>query len=76
MLVGESEKLHTREHHILPGPIHIVDEDPTEQKDIDNYKVMHYIFMSISIIMICFSVATLIKYKAYQNMSSMSLIGL
>ena len=76
MLVGELETVQALDHRVLPGPIHIVDDDPNEQKDIGNYKVMHYIFLTISLIMICFSLATLIKYKAYQNMSSMSLIGL
>ena len=32
MLVGESIQMHTRDHHILPGPIHIVDEDPSKQE--------------------------------------------
>ena len=65
MLVGESEKVQTLDHRILPEPIHIIDDDPSEQKELDSYKTMHYIFMVISVIMICFSVATLIKYKAY-----------
>ena len=65
MLAGETDTVQSSGHHILPGPIHIVDEDPSEQEDIDSYKAMHYIFMIISIIMIFFSVATLIKYKAY-----------
>ena len=65
MLVGESEKVQTLDHRILPEPIHIIDDDPCEQKELDIHNTMHYIFMVISVIMICFSVATLIKYKAY-----------